>query len=140
MAPPAPGLGTVERRYELVQDIADARPLDRSRARQGRGRHRHRDDARPTAPLAELVGIALALAPGEACYIPLGHRAAGAQGALDLAGATPAAETPKQIPRADGAGAAEAAARGRSVLKIGHDIKFDVAVLAGAGIALAPVD
>ena len=24
---------------------------------------------------AELVGIALAIAPGEACYVPLGHRA-----------------------------------------------------------------
>src|SRR5690606_19748342 len=32
--------------------------------------------------LAEIAGLALAVAPGRACYVPLGHRAAGPQDLL----------------------------------------------------------
>ena len=44
---------------------------------------------------ARLVGVSLAVAPGEACYIPLGHTAAGADGeTLDFDAGT----APEQIP------------------------------------------
>ena len=42
---------------------------------------------------AELVGIALATAPGEACYIPLGHRGAGEGGLFGEGGSCPASST-----------------------------------------------
>jgi DNA polymerase-1 len=101
---------------------------------------------------AELVGVSLALAPGRACYIPLAHReaASGGQGALDLGDAA-----------AGGKGAAAARAgtlvrgqigrdralrllaplfRDPSVLKVGHNIKYDQEVFARYGVGVAPVD
>jgi DNA polymerase-1 len=77
-----------------------------------------------------LAGIALALSPGLAAYVPLGHRNAAE---LDLGG---------------GAGIALDAALGRlkplledpAVLKIGHDLKSAAHLLARHGIALAPGD
>ena len=39
----------------------------------------------PHAMRGALIGISLALADGDACYVPLRHRPAGGQGALDLA-------------------------------------------------------
>ncbi len=33
---------------------------------------------------AELCGFSLALAPDEACYVPIGHREGGGQGGTDL--------------------------------------------------------
>ena len=80
----------------------DARSLDRggARARLRRGQRRDRrpdDHAR-----AELVGVALALAPGHAGYIPLGHYIAEGPDALALAAQTKGHEAD---PAARGAGA-----------------------------------
>jgi DNA polymerase-1 len=83
---------------------------------------------------AELVGISLAVAPNEACYIPLGHRTA--PGALDFgeyAGVT-------QLAVRDVLAALKPVLEDGSILKIGQNIKYDVTVFAQHGIALAPVD
>ena len=56
---------------------------------------------------AELVGVSLALAPGKACYIPLGHGGAGRRPA-----GRRRSERPTQIPLDRGARPPEAAARG----------------------------
>ncbi|HEY2928628.1 DNA polymerase I [Piscinibacter sp.] len=73
------------------------------------------------AMVAQLVGISLAVAPGEAAYIPLRHHYAGApdQLAVDdvLARLKPWLENP--------------AAR-----KVGQNIKYDIHVFANAGIAI----
>ena len=77
-----------------------------------------------------IAGIALALAPGLAAYIPLGHRASGE---LDLAatGGIPfEAAIAKLRPLFEDA----------SVLKIGHDIKTTAHLLSRFGISLAPHD
>ncbi|HEX6843321.1 MAG TPA: DNA polymerase I [Stellaceae bacterium] len=139
VAPPPPDLGKVERRYDLVQDIVD---LDAwIAAAHDKGAVAVDVAATTTNGAdAELVGIALAIEPGRACYIPLAHRAAAAQGALDLTGATPAAETPRQIARDIALAKLKPLLEDDSVLKIGQDVKFDSAVLVGNGIALAPVD
>ncbi|HET7593986.1 MAG TPA: DNA polymerase I [Stellaceae bacterium] len=139
VAPPPPDLGKVERRYDLVQDLTDLDAWIKAAYDKGVVAVDTATTSTNGAD-AELVGIALAIEPGEACYVPLAHRAAAAQGALDLAGATPAAETPRQIPRDIALARLRPLLEDDSVLKVGQDVKFDIAVLAGSGIALAPVD
>jgi DNA polymerase-1 len=82
---------------------------------------------------AELVGVSLALAPGRACYIPVGHRSE------DLL-ATPGANMPRQLDRATVAAKLKPLLADASVLKIGHDIKDDVIVLGRLGLTVAPID
>jgi DNA polymerase-1 len=69
---------------------------------------------------AELVGIALAVAPGEAAYVPLAHRFPGAPDQLDRT-AVLARLKPWLESRAP---------------KVGHHLKYDAHVFANHGIAL----
>ncbi len=80
-----------------------------------------------------LVGVSLALKPGDAVYIPLRH------GTLtqDLMSA---GEAPKQIPFDKAIAILKPMLEDPSVLKIGQNAKFDIQVFAGAGIAVGPVD
>jgi len=124
--------------YALVQDaaalaawIAEARALGRVGF-----------DTETTsldAMAAELCGVSLASGPGRACYIPVGHVAAGtaartaSQGAFDLGGgAAPAAERPRQLAIADVLAPVKALIEDPAVLKVGHNIKYDLVVLAAA--------
>ena len=86
----------------------------------------------PDANRADLVGVSLALAPGEACYVPLGHR-----GEDNLFGGGLA---PGQLPAGDVIARLKPVLEDRSVLKVGHDIKSDWVVLKRHGIDVAPVD
>jgi DNA polymerase I len=93
-------------------------------------------DTETTSPdpmRAELVGISLALAPGRACYIPVGHRAE------DLL-ATPGSNLPQQLDRNLVVAKLKPLLEDESVLKIGHNIKYDMVVLARQGIGVAPTD
>ncbi len=82
---------------------------------------------------ARLVGVSMALVPGEACYVPLQH---GAGDGLDFADA--AAQT--QIPLKDALKALKPLLEDPSVLKIGQNLKFDMLVFRQHGIALANLD
>src|SRR5665213_1836624 len=73
---------------------------------------------------AKIVGLSFAVAPGEACYIPLAHRYAGAPDQLDLARVL-----------ADLAPWFADASRA----KIGQNVKYDQHVLANHGIVLAGI-
>ncbi len=134
--PPAGDLAQVERRYALVQDLEELDGWIAAAAAKGVVAIDTETTALNPAH-AELVGVSLALEPGEACYIPLGHRANGS-GELDLA-AAPAAGL-KQIPRAAALERLRPLLEDDGVLKVGQNIKYDVVVLAGYGIAVAPVD
>ena len=81
------------------------------------------------ATRATLVGISLALAPNRACYIPVGH------GGTDMF-----AEVPDQLPRARVIERLRPMLEDASVLKIGHNLKYDMVVFARAGITLSPID
>ena len=84
------------------------------------------------ATRAELVGISLALHPNLACYIPLGH------GGQDLL-----AEIPEQLDRAVALAKLKPLLEDPTVLKIGHNLKYDMIVLArcgDGGIRVAPYD
>jgi len=133
---PAPDLTAVAQRYELIQDLAT---LDRWIAA-ARAQGFVALDTETTSldsSLAELVGVSLALEPGHAAYIPLAHASPKPAGDLDLAAAL---LPPPQIARSDALARLQPLFEDESVLKIGQNIKYDVAVLAGAGIRLAPTD
>ncbi|MGE0714366.1 MAG: DNA polymerase I [Alphaproteobacteria bacterium] len=83
------------------------------------------------AMACELVGVSMAVAPGDACYIPLAHKADG----LGLEGGAPV-----QIPRAEALARLKPLLEDPSVLKVGHNIKYDAVVLGRHGIAVGPVD
>jgi DNA polymerase-1 len=80
---------------------------------------------------ARLVGFSMAVAPGRACYVPLRHSG-------DLAGGTPA-----QIPHDDAMAALRPLLADTAVLKILHNAKYDMQVLArpaNGGLSVAPID
>ncbi|HEX3430933.1 MAG TPA: DNA polymerase I [Rhizomicrobium sp.] len=82
---------------------------------------------------AKLCGIALAVAPNEACYIPSGHRAG--EG-LDLAGGKQIA----QLSEADILEQLKPLLENSGVLKIGQNLKHDYLVFLQRGIRVAPLD
>ena len=71
------------------------------------------------AMAANLVGISLSVEPGEACYIPVGHRYPGA---------------PAQLPMADVLDALRPVLEGPAVRKVGQHGKYDIHVLRRHGI------
>ena len=81
---------------------------------------------------ADLCGISLCVGPGHACYIPLGH---GSGDALDLDG-----DRPRQLPLKDVIGRLKPVLADPSVMKIGHNLKFDMLVLARQGAVVEPID
>ncbi|WP_425229095.1 DNA polymerase I [Sphingomonas sp.] len=81
------------------------------------------------ATRAELIGISLALAPNRACYVPLRH------GGTDLL-----AENPEQIDCEPCLARLKELFEDEFVLKIGHNIKFDMIVLGERGIHVRPHD
>lgn len=83
-----------------------------------------------------LVGFSLATAPGRACYVPLRH--VDPQGEADLLGGGGAA--PKQIPVAEAMDIIRPMLADPGVLKIGHNLKFDMHVLATEKVAISPLD
>jgi DNA polymerase-1 len=86
---------------------------------------------------ATLCGLSLALTAGEACYVPLAHRQGGDGGSGGLF-AGPLA--PDQLEERAALTALKPLLEHPGVLKIGHDIKLDLQLLALRGIALAPLD
>jgi DNA polymerase I len=85
------------------------------------------------AVAARLCGIALALEPNRACYIPLAHRPGDG---LDFAGTGEIAQLPMEhaLPRL------KALLEDESVLKIGQNIKYDLTVMRRYGVRLWPYD
>jgi len=139
-APPAAPAGPA--RYVLVQDME---ALDRWIARATEAGHVAVDTETTSldAMRAELVGVSLAIEPGEAAYVPLAHvrpggAAAGAEGELALGGGPE--RVPGQLDRDAALARLRPLLEDPSVLKIGHNIKYDALVLAGQGISIGPVD
>lgn len=83
---------------------------------------------------AKLVGVSLSVAANAACYVPVGH--VGVAGDL-LGGST---ERPKQIPLERALALLKPLLEDPSVLKIGHNIKYDMAVMKRYGVDVTPID
>jgi DNA polymerase-1 len=131
-APSPPG----SPRYELIQDLpALERWLARAREAGVVAVDTETDSLTPCT--TKLVGVSLAVVPGEACYIPLGHVDPAHQGGgFDFG----TAAQPVQMPLADAIKALKPLLEDPAVLKVGHNLKFDWQVFAQHGIALAPWD
>jgi DNA polymerase-1 len=84
---------------------------------------------------ADIVGIALALAPNDACYVPLAHKQSGGGAGLFDAGLAP-----DQIKAGDALAALKPLLESAGVLKIGFNIKFNAVMLAQLGITVRNLD
>ncbi|MCC7347591.1 MAG: DNA polymerase I [Variibacter sp.] len=83
--------------------------------------------------VADVIGVSLALGPNEAAYVPLGHRATN-----DLLSG--GARAQGQIAEREALARLKPLMESRAVLKIGHDLKADLLVLARHGITLTAFD
>jgi DNA polymerase-1 len=84
-----------------------------------------------------LCGVALAVAPNEAAYLPLGHREASDSEATGLFAAK---LCDGQVPERDAIAALKELLEDTSITKVGHDVKRDYLVLATRGIRLGVID
>jgi DNA polymerase I len=117
--------------YETV--TAASRLADLLEAARYQGHFAFRAKLNSPDPMqGELVGVALALVPGHAAYVPLAHRAGDG---LDLGG-----EATTQIPLREALDLLKPILEDLSVLKIVQNAKSDMVALARYGIALASVD
>jgi DNA polymerase-1 len=76
------------------------------------------------AMTAHVCGVALAVKPGQAAYVPIGHRYLGA---------------PSQVSMAELLEVIGPLLRDPAIAKVGHDVKFNEVVLLRHGVALAGV-
>jgi DNA polymerase I len=86
---------------------------------------------------AELCGFSLAVAPNEACYVPLAHRQGGE---VEGAGLFRGELAPNQIAEGAALNALKPLLEDMGVLKVGHDLKFDWQMFAVRGIETAAYD
>ena len=86
---------------------------------------------------ATLCGLSLAVAPNEACYIPLAHRTGGDGGTGGLFSGPIA---PDQIEERAALTALKPLLEDPGVLKVGNDLKYDLQIFALRDIELAPCD
>ena len=82
---------------------------------------------------ANLAGVSLALAPGKACYIPLGHKATGG-------GLFGGELVEGQIPLAQAIATLKPLLDDPSILKIGQNLKYDIEVLTRHGMPVSSID
>ncbi len=84
---------------------------------------------------AELCGLSLAVAPNEACYVPLGHRQGG-----EGAGLFRGDVAPDQIAENAALQALKPLLEDQGVLKVGYDLKFAWQMFSLRGIEIAAYD
>jgi len=89
---------------------------------------------------AALVGVSLSVEQGKACYVPLGHTGASGQGDLGLEDDRGSTEAPEQVPFDRAIEILKPLLENPGVLKIGQNIKYDMAIFAKYGIELGPLD
>ena len=125
----APAMPAIDRSaYVCVTDLADVDHwIARAREEGVIGFDTETDSLE--AVTAELIGISLAVAPNEACYIPFGH------GGGDMFD-----EKPKQCDRDAVLAKLKPLLEDDSVLKVGQNLKYDMSVLAQHGVSLTPFD
>ena len=83
---------------------------------------------------ADLVGICLAVEPGEACYIPVAHT----DGSDDLFSSGKLVDG--QLDRQQVLDALKPVLEDDAILKIGQNMKYDAKIFANYGLSIAPID
>lgn len=134
-APAAPQHGAIDvNAYQCVRDVATLDAWIAKAFETGLIAFDTETDAL-SASSANLCGVSLAIAPGEACYIPVGHEHEGG-GGLDFE----AKETLEQIPCEEVIARLKPLLESPAVLKVAQNGKYDLAVLARYGIEVAPIE
>ncbi len=98
-----------------------------------------------TPAMAALVGVSLSVEEGQGCYIPVGHREArGYAESFDFSMKEKEDDKApvdlKQIPLARAMALLKPLLEDKSVLKIGHNIKYDLQMFLHHDIRVAPID
>jgi DNA polymerase-1 len=119
-------------KYETVTDLARLEAwIGEARAA---GRVAFDTETTSLDPMqADFVGFSLAVAPGKACYVPIGHRVGA--GSFDFGEGDIT-----QVPIAEALAVLKPLLEDPSILKIGQNLKYDCLVLARHGIDLSPLD
>jgi DNA polymerase-1 len=120
----APTASTIQKTYRIVNTPEDVGALAGRLTASGRFAFRVLPD-RPSAMTASIVGLAFSTDPREADYVPTAHRALGNAASLPLQTALAALKPALEDER---------------IAKVGHDLKFDMIVLARHGVALRGLD
>lgn len=121
--------GTIETSYECVQTIEALRPwVEKAHAQGFVAIDTETDSLTPAA--ANLIGISLSTEAGKACYIPLGHVDPESAPEQEGGFAFDEPNAPKQISMKECVDALKALLADPSVLKIAHNMKYDMQVLA----------
>ena len=93
---------------------------------------------------AELVGLSLSIAANDAIYVPLQHKGAESRAGELFAAEAPsdksAPDTGVQIPLSAALAALQPLLEDAAVTKVGLNVKWDIALFAKHGVALAPYD
>jgi DNA polymerase-1 len=126
----APTADSIEKDYALVTALEDVERLVSELGTAGEFSLRVIPD-QPAAMRAQIVGIAVSTRDRHARYIPLGHEGDGT--AADLL--SPQAGV-QQADRAAALDRLKPVLEDESLRKVGHDLKFDMEVLARHGITL----
>jgi len=87
---------------------------------------------------ALLCGVALAVAPGQACYIPCGHRRGDGLN-FDFSDKGDGNQAIVQLPEALVLAKLKGLLEDDSILKVGQNLKFDTGVFLARGIRLHPI-
>ena len=127
----APTAETIQKDYALVTSLAGVEELAAELRAAGEFALRV-IPSQPTAMLAGIVGIAFSTADRRARYLPLAHVGAGGGGCGDLL-SDPA---PVQVDATAALARLTPVLEDETIGKVGHDLKFDLEVLARHGIAL----
>jgi DNA polymerase-1 len=117
--------------YECVRSLADLAPWIAAAFEAG---HVALDtETNSLDPMqADLIGFSLAVAPGKACYVPLQHRSG--DGLFD------SGLVEGQIPLDEALAALKPLLADPGVLKIGQNLKYDLAVLQRHGLDVFPFE
>ena len=91
------------------------------------------------AMTANLCGVSLAVAPGDACYIPCGHRKGNGL-SLDLSQAQDGGDAITQMVEVDVLKILKPLLEDDSVLKVGQNLKYDALMFLQRGIRLNSID
>ncbi|MCY4132451.1 MAG: DNA polymerase I [Nitrospira sp.] len=142
---PLTGEAPAVTRYELVQSVEVLQDWV-TRARYAGAVALDTETTSLDESLADLVGISLCVQPGHACYIPLAHRLPEPppeQDVLPSSGEQPPSPQPEpleQIPLDAALDLLRPLMADPSVLKIGHNLKYDMVVLRRYNVAVSPLD
>ncbi|MDX9689717.1 MAG: DNA polymerase I [Proteobacteria bacterium] len=130
---------TIACAYELIQDAQALQRWVTAALDQGYVAIDTETDSL-TPSRAKLIGASLALTPGKACYIPLGHIDPDTAPADDGGFVFAAPKAPPQMKLSDFISILKPLLADPSVIKIAHNMKYDWQVLAQHGLSIANYD